>query len=804
MIDPSTYRTGGLRWLLVLFGIVLLLCGAALALGGVRLASVGGSWYYLLGGAALLVAGVQYARRRPSALAWLGLAFIGTVVWALAEVGFDYWQLIPRLVMLAVLTMFGLLLAPRLGAIGPKAAYGMAGVLFVALLATLALGFVPHGVTRPSAPAMAAVAAPAPKGSVGAATDWQYYGRTPNGTRFAPIDQINTSNVKQLEVAWTFRTGRDTKGMTEDQNTPLQIGNTIYSCTPHNVLFALNADTGEQRWKFDPEAKSPLWQRCRGVSFFDVAAAAPATTATANTSAPAPAGNSCAQRVVMTTIDSRLMEVDAHSGTPCAAFGNNGTVDLKAGMGKVDPGFYFQTSAPTVVRNLVIVGGWVWDNVALGEPSGVVRAFNANTGALVWAWDLGNPAITAEPPAGETYTRGTPNVWSTPAFDDKLGLIYLPTGNATPDFWGGSRSKAAEAYSAAVVALDIQTGRERWKFQTTHHDVWDYDVPSQPALYDVLDKKGGTVPALVQTTKRGQIFMLDRRDGTPIAEVQEKPVPQGAAEGDHLSPTQPYSVGMPGVGTNTLTESDMWGVSPFDQLLCRIQFKQLRYEGDFTPPNTTKSLQYPGFYGGMNWGSSSIDERNGTLIVNDMRVAQVVQLIPRDETERRLAAKKAGADGHAGLASQTGTPFGADKNMFMSVLGVPCQKPPFGAMTAIDLNTRQVVWQVPLGTVHDAGPLGIPTRMSMPVGMPTLGGPVTTQGGLVFYAGTQDYFLRALDASNGDELWKARLPVGAQATPMTYVSPDTGRQYVVVSVGGARGSPDRGDYIIAYALPKAN
>ena len=505
----------------------------------------------------------------------------------------------------------------------------------------------------------------------------------------------------------------------------------------------------------------------------------------------------------MTTIDTRLIELDAKTGVPCAGFGTNGSVDLKAGMGAVDPGYYFQTSAPTVVRDMIVVGGWVWDNVKVGEPSGVVRAFNAHTGKLVWAWDLGNPALTGEPPAGQSYTRGTPNVWSTPAFDDKLGLIYLPTGNATPDFWGGERSPAAEAYTAAVVALDIQTGRERWKFQTVHHDLWDYDIPAQPALYDIPDANGAEVPALVQVTKRGQIFVLDRRNGKPVAEVEEKAVPQSpVAQGDRLAPTQPYSVDMPEIGVEKLTEADMWGMTPFDQLWCRVEFKKLRYDGEFTPPGLTKSLQFPGFYGGMNWGSASINESTGYLIINDMRVPQVVQLIPREETERRLAAKKAGADGHAGLASQIGTPYGADKNMFMSPLGVLCPRPPFGAMTAIDLKTRKVAWQVPMGTVQDTGPLGIKTHLPMPVGMPTLGGPMTTQSGLVFYAGTQDYYLRALDASTGKELWKGRLPVGAQATPMSYVSPDTGRQYVVVSAGGARGSPDRGDYIIAYALPK--
>ena len=778
----------GLFWL---FGFLLSSCGLALAAGGGRLVALGGSVYYLLAGIGLLLAGLQYARRRASGLAWLALVFLGTVAWALAEVGPDYWQLVPRLVFIAVATMFGLSLGPRLRALGRGPSFALAGLLFTGLLATAALAFVPHGVIRPAQQQQQQQAAPARAATEPAAADWQFYGRTPAGTRYAPFDQINTGNVQRLQVAWTFRTGRPVDDSSEDQNTPIQVGDTVYACTPHNVVFALDADTGAQRWRFDPKATSPTWQRCRGVGFFDASARVP------------PPG-ACARRIVMTTIDSRLIALDAATGTPCAGFGKGGTVDLKAGMGPVEPGHYFQTSAPTVVRGLVIVGGWVWDNLSTGEPSGVVRAYSANTGALVWAWDIGDPARVGAPPAGRAYTRGTPNMWSTPAFDDALGLVYLPTGNATPDYWGGHRSQAADAYSSAVVALDIATGRERWKFQTTHHDLWDYDVSSQPALVDVQDGRGATVPALVQTTKRGQIFMLDRRTGEPIAEVQEKPVPQGAAEGDRLAPTQPYSVGLPTVGAKTLTEADMWGVTPFDQMLCRIAFRKLRYEGEFTPPGPTPSLQFPSFYGGMNWGSSSIDEARGRLIVNDVRMPQIVQLVPRAETDRRVAQRDAGAGGHVGLATQAGTPFGADKSLFLSVLRLPCSLPPYGTMTAIDLKTRQVVWQVPMGTLQDTPLRGVVARLPVPLGMPTMGGPTTTRGGLVFFAGTQDYYLRALDAANGDELWKARLPVGAQATPLTYVSPASRRQFVVVSVGGARGLPERGDFIVAYALPRPN
>jgi quinate dehydrogenase (quinone) len=814
-------------WLLVLFGIIVALVGLGLAVPGVQLILLGGSWYYALAGIGLVVVGILYILRRPVA-PWLYIAILlATLAWALWEVGLDFWPLVPRLVAPAVLAVFALLLVPAFPARGRSSAPALLGALalIVALGATAYYAFTPHGVIRNAV--ASADAPPAVPAAAAGATDWRQYGRTSHGTRYAPIDQINRDNVKDLKVAWTFQTGDPAISGSEDQNTPLQVGDTVYTCSPHNIVHALNAETGELRWKFDPQAKSPLWQRCRGVSYYEpvtvpaaaapaVAPAAteatpapadgtetattPATETPAATPAPAPVADNCGARIVMTTIDARLIQIDAKTGQLCTGFGNNGTVDLKNGMGDVKAGFYFQTSAPTVMRDLILVGGWVWDNVETGEPSGAVRAFNARTGELAWAWDLGNPSITGAPPAGESYTRGTPNVWSTPSYDDALGLVYLPTGNATPDFFGAHRSKAAEEYTASVVALDMNTGRERWKFQTVHHDLWDYDVPSQPALYDVPDGKGGTTPALIQVTKRGQIFMLDRRDGKPIAEVQEKPVPQtGGVKEDFLSPTQPYSVGMPSIGTEPFTEARMWGATPFDQLYCRIEFKKMRYEGEFTPPGTTRSLIFPGYYGGMNWGSASVDEANGLLVVNDIRMPQFVELLPRE-----VADNYGPSAAHDGLGTQKGTPYGALKNGFLSPLGVPCHQPPYGTITGIDLKTRQIAWQVPAGTLQDTGPLGMKTGLQIPVGMPSLGGPTTTAGGLVFYAGTQDYYLRALDSKTGEELWKGRLPVGAQATPMTYVSPESGRQFVVISAGGARQSPDRGDYIIAYSLPKTN
>ncbi|RUW92105.1 membrane-bound PQQ-dependent dehydrogenase, glucose/quinate/shikimate family [Mesorhizobium sp. M7A.F.Ca.US.010.02.1.1] len=789
MSDQDTNTSGGV-WLLVLFGMVLMIIGLPLLYGGVQLIGLGGSWYYALAGAGIIVSGFLFALRRRAGFWLYILIFVATVPWALWEAGLNFWPLVPRLVAPAVLAVIALLLAPlfpssRSGKRGP---FALAGVLVIGLIATAAYAFQPHGVIRNT---VAATEAPTPAAAA-SSTDWRHYGRTPAGTRYAPIDQITRDNVKDLKVAWTFRTGDVPVKGAEDQNTPLQVGDTVYTCSSTNVINALNAETGEPRWKFDPKASAPLWQRCRGVSYYEPTADATAPAAGVNAAA-------CAGRIVMTTIDARLIESDAKTGQPCPDFGQGGTVDLKQGMGEVKPGFYFQTSAPTVMRDLIMIGGWVWDNVETGEPSGAVRAFSAKTGELMWAWDLGNPDITKLPPEGQSYTRGTPNVWSTPSYDDALGLVYLPTGNATPDFFGAERSKAAEDYTASVVALDIATGRERWKFQTVHHDLWDYDLPSQPALYDVPDGKGGKVPALIQVTKRGQIFMLDRRDGKPIAEVQEKPVPQdGGAKEDFLSPTQPYSVGMPSIGDKPFTEASMWGATPLDQLYCRIGFKKLRYEGEFTPPGLTRSLQFPGYYGGMNWGSASIDEANGYLVVNDIRMPQFVVLLPRAEADNYGPSAA-----HDGLGTQLGTPYGALKNGFMSPLGVPCHQPPYGTISAIDLKSRQLVWQVPAGTLQDTGPFGMKTGLQIPVGMPSLGGPVTTAGGLVFYAGTQDYYLRAIDVATGEELWKGRLPVGAQATPITYTSPESGRQFVVVSAGGARQSPDRGDYIVAYALPRA-
>ena len=794
---PAVSR--GKRIALAVFGMFLGLSGLVLAAGGIELITLGGSWYYLLAGLGLILAGTLYLRRKPLASAVVAALVIATLLWAVWEIGFAFWPMVPRLAPFLVIGFVAALLHPWLaGRAHAGQSRGFAALFAVVLAAGFAAMFKPHGVLDATAQPQQDAVTAINDGSA----NWAHYGYGPKGTRFAPYTQIDKANVDQLQVAWSYRTGEVAEGASEAQNTPLQIGDTIYTCTPTSKVIALDADTGKQRWTFDPKpANIKTWNRCRGVGYYEPAKVTNPFRFDGMQAASAPVAGACAKRIVQVTMDARLIQIDAQTGKQCEGFGDKGSVDLTVGLGKVKMNvpYYAYTSAPTVARNLIILGGWVFDGRSTDEPSGVVRAYSADTGELVWAWDLGNPAITKLPPEGQTYTRSTPNMWSAPAFDDALGLVYLPTGNEQPDFWGGKRPPLTEKYASAIVALDMATGRERWTYQTVHHDIWDYDVAAQPALYDVPDGKGGKIPALVQLTKRGQIFMLDRRTGKPIADVVEKAVPQEHATGDWVSKTQPYSTGMPALGADTLTERNMWGATFFDQLACRISFRKLNYQGEFTAPGTRETLIYPGYYGGFNWGGAAVDESNGYMFVNDIRMPQVVRLVPRETVD---VAKLTAGHGVGSTYPMDGTPFVIDHKAFNSPLGIPCQSPPWGVFAAIDLKTRTKVWERPAGTVQDAVINGVRARLPIPLGMPTLGGGMSTASGLVFYAGTQDYYLRAMDIATGREVWKARMPVGSQGTPMAYVSPKSGRQYVVVVAGGARQSPDRGDYVIAYALPK--
>lgn len=779
---------GAKKFYLWLVATILLISGLFLTINGVRLVAVGGSWYFLLMGLVQIVSSFLLFKQNTKG-AWLyALAYSLTIVWALYEVGLQFWPLFSRLMVFGGFAMLIAFAYPTLKRHetgdnkAGKGGYTVGMFIFVALCVSLGFMFQEHNVIK-----NAVLLANNQLKPTDNLLDWRQYANTTKGTRFSGADQINKENVKDLQVAWTYRTGYvpyNSGSGPEDQNTPLQIGQNVYLCTPTNIVIALDADSGQQKWRYDPKASTPNWERCRGLAYYE-----DSLDNVSNSNA------TCSARIIMNTIDARLMAIDANTGKLCEDFGDKGVVDLKKNMGDIPPGYYEPTAAPLVAKDVIVVGGRVADNFSINEPGGVVRAFDVHSGNLVWAWDPGNPNITDVPPANETYTRGTVNVWATTAYDPELDLVYAPTGNATPDFFGGGRTHYDDDFNSSIVALERKTGQIRWTFRTAHHDLWDYDLPSQPLLYDIPNENGGVTKVIVQTTKSGQIFMLDRVTGKPVAEVQEKPVPQGNVLGEYYSPTQPFSVGMPSIGNETLTEFDMWGATPYDQLLCRIDFVGSEYHGLFTPPGMTKTLQYPGSLGGMNWGSVAVDPQNNLMFVNDMRIGLKNWMIPQDQIPKNSSGIE------MGIVPQKGTPFGAMRLRFTSPLGVPCQKPPYGTMTAVDLKSRQVVWQKPLGTVMDTGILGIPMHLPAPIGMPTIGGPMATKSGLLFFAATQDFYLRAFDSVTGEEVWKARLPVGSQGTPITYISPKTGKQYIVISASGARQSPVRGDYVIAYALP---
>lgn len=805
-MKPVQRASRASTFILLGLGVVIALLGLALAAGGIRLVSLGGSWYFLVGGLAMALSGLLIALRKPAG-AWLFAAFlVATAIWAVSDTGLVFWPLFSRLFMFSAIGVVVALVYPLLarsaGGNAGRGAYGIAGVLAVLVVIAAGNMFVAHPSVAPTGKGPGLT----PVDPAHAQKDWAHYGNTEGGSRFAALDQINRGNVDKLKVAWTYHTGdvavSDGNGA-EDQLTPLQVGDKVFICTPHNNLIALDADTGKELWKNEINAQSKVWQRCRGMAYFDATREIAQPTQPNSTpviAASVPAGANCQRRLLTNTIDARLIAVDADTGEFCQGFGNNGQVDLKAGLGDVPDSYYQLSSAPLMAGTTVVVGGRVADNVQTDMPGGVIRGFDVITGAMRWAFDPGNPEDKQAPADGKSYVRSTPNSWAPMSYDPTMNTVFLPMGSSSTDIYGVERTKLDHTYGASILAVDATSGAEKWVYQTVHNDLWDFDLPMQPSLVDFPVADGKTVPAVAIGTKAGQIYVLDRATGKPLTEVRDVPVKPGNIPDEPYSPTQPKSVGMPQIGAQTLSESDMWGATPYDQLLCRIDFKKMRYDGLYTAPGTDLSLSFPGSLGGMNWGSLSTDPVHGFIFVNDMRLGLWIQMIP---SANKGAAAGGGEALNTGMGAVPlkGTPYAVNKNRFLSVAGIPCQAPPFGTLTAIDLKTRQVAWQVPVGTVEDTGPLGIRMHLPIPIGLPTLGGTLSTQGGLVFIAGTQDFYLRAYDSSNGKEIWKSRLPVGSQGGPMTYVSPKTGKQFVVITAGGARQSSDRGDYVLAYALP---
>jgi quinoprotein glucose dehydrogenase len=645
---------------------------------------------------------------------------------------------------------------------------------------------------------LAACGGGTPVDTNGPVAGWREWGGDAGGSRFSPLTQLTPQNVGELEIAWTYHTGdvstgTQTHGPTAFQATPLVIGERMYLCTPYNRVIALDAETGRELWVHDPKVDltavyTPV---CRGLGYWEEVLQD---------------GVPCRKRLFTGTLDARLLALDAETGQACAHFGEAGVVDLGQNLGDVRPGEYYVTAAPLIAGDLVVTGAFVQDGQRVDAPPGVVRAFDARTGALRWAFDPVPPTLRAvdadDAARGAQFTRGTPNVWGQMSFDAVRGLVYLPTGNPQPDHYGGKERQGKDHYGSSVVALDVRDGRPRWRFQTVHHDVWDYDVAAQPVLFT---QPGSGREGVVAATKTGHLFLLDRVSGEPLFPVEERAVPQSTVPGEHTAATQPFPTLPVPLHPHAIDEHDVWGLTPIDRDACRERFAALHTEGIFTPPGLTDTLEYPGLGGGVNWGSVSVNPGRGVMLVASMRAAYTVRLAPRAQVEGPNAA----AD-QVGMNPQEGTPYVVVRGAYLSAWNTPCVAPPWSKLTAIDLATGQTLWEKPLGTLRHLAPLGTGDLFAW--GGPIAGGSIQTASGLAFIGATMDGYLRAFDVANGEELWRHALPAPGQATPVTYRTRPDGRQFVAIAAGGhgplayvAKGPEDfgelLGDAVVAFALP---
>ncbi len=619
--------------------------------------------------------------------------------------------------------------------------------------------------------------------------DWPFYGHDPGGQRFSPLKSINRENVKTLKIAWTYRTGdayRPKNGRpTAFEATPLYIEGTLYLSTPLGRVIALDPVTGRQRWSFDgkvPPDKGYGDFANRGVSAWT-----------------SPEGQ---LRIVVAPVDARLIELDAATGVPCKDFGDNGSINLRTGLRIPPRGFadYEETSPPAVIGNTIVIGSGVPDNGATDQASGEVRGFDAATGKLKWTWD----PIPQDPKAtgadtwknGSATRTGAANAWSIIAADPERNLVFVPTGSASPDYYGGERI-GDNLFANSLVALRADTGQRVWHFQTVHHDLWDYDVASPPILFEV-SRNGAKIPAIGVGSKTGNFFILNRETGIPIFGVEERPVPKSDVPGEVSSPTQPFPIAPRPLAPQKLPPEDIWGVDDADRAGCAAEIGKLRNEGIFTPPSVRGTLAVPGNVGGMAWGGAAYDREHDLLLVPTNRLVAEVRLIPRASYEQqRSEARSLGGDWE--FAEQRGTPFGmARRFVFSPGHHLPCNRPPWGVLTAVNASTGQVKWDTPIG--HFFGTESIPQAAQW--GSISLGGPIVTAGGLTFMAGVLDPSIYAFDVEKGTQLWKGDLPTSARSTPMTYRAPN-GKQYLVVSAGGhgVEGGAPLGDSVVAFALP---
>lgn len=646
------------------------------------------------------------------------------------------------------------------------------------------------------------------------AVEWTHYGGDAGGSKYSPLSQIHRGNVARLEVAWTARAQDFPPDMFESgtgihegveaesgtpcaqchgsslrfETTPLMRDGTLYLSTPKNRVLALDPASGAERWAHDPGLDIAVdWDEdlmSRGVSYWSDPDAAP--------------GAPCARRILLASLDARLIALDATTGARCRGFGERGEVrldrDVTLNGQELDVGSYMVTSPPAVLTDVVVVGSAIGDNRRKDVESGVVRAFDARTGALRWAFDPiprapDHPAWSAWTPEGARST-GAANVWSIISADLERDLVFLPTGSAAPDFYGGERP-GDNRYANSVVALRGSTGEVVWHFQVVRHDLWDYDVASQPLLL-TIPRNGQDVPAVAVGTKMGHVFVLHRETGEPLFPVEERPVPASDVPGEAAWPTQPFPVLPRPLHPTQLSPDDAFGVSDEERAFCRDAIAGLRYEGVFTPPSLQGTLMWPGFAGGMNWDGMAWDRERNLLVASVKRFPFQVRLHRRADFE---AARREARPGDQ-FTGQQGTPYGMSRAPLLSPSGIPCTPPPWSTLVAIDLSDGSVRWERPLGTTPNLAHV----EGHEAWGGIVFGGPLVTAGGLVFQAGTADDRIRAFDVETGELLWEEALPAGGMAAPMTYRI--HGRQYVVVAAGGRAGIGSPGDYIVAFVLPE--
>jgi quinoprotein glucose dehydrogenase len=626
------------------------------------------------------------------------------------------------------------------------------------------------------------------------ADDWRAYGGDAGGQRFSTATRITPANVGDLETAWTFHTGELGDNLARADKltfeaTPILIGRTLYFSTATAVVFAIDAATGHERWRFDAQIN-------RGVRYSEMA-----SRGVSYWSDPARSNETCGERIFFGTLDARLIALDARTGKLCGGFGHEGAIDLSRGVRLQDRPDFAVTSPPAIAGDTVITGSSIGDNRATNLELGVVRAYDARTGTLRWQWDpipraaripkdAANPEFDEVPAQAASWT-GAANAWSVLSVSPDQKLVFVPTGSASPDFFGGERL-GDNKWANSVVALEVATGRLVWGQQLVHHDLWDYDAASQPVVAE-LNRRGTRTPVVIQATKNGQLFVFNRDTGEPVYAVTEKPVPQSTVPGEVSSPTQPFSALPPLVTSARLTGNDAWGLTFYDRGKCADTIKGLLSQGMFTPPSLKGTIERPGYAGGVNWGSVAFDPEHQYAVAVVMDLPMVVTLVPRADLR---AMRNSGNFDKSEFAGMENTPYGMRRELLQSNLGIPCNAPPWGVLVAVDLANGKIAWRVPLGTTRGIAPW----PFWYIKGVPSIGGPLVTKSGLVFVGAAADDYLRAFNVRTGEEIWKGDLPGGGQATPMTYEL--DGRQFVVIAAGGYAGlGTTKNDALVAFSLP---